>query len=107
MVSSDEGARNVLLKLAARMVCHFHSGISGITGNWRKLSGPSTTDNVRVLIRRNMIDRSLPRGTLVSAASSIWLPVPPKSVFDFLRDHNSRSEVTAPKINALPLLTAI
>lgn len=96
-MSSDKKGWIVLSKLAARMVYNFNSGISGITGNWKKLSQDST-DNFRVLIRRNMKDPSLPRGTLISAAASIWLPVPPKSVFDFLRDHNSVSEVSAPKI---------
>lgn len=35
---------------------------------------------------------SLP-GIVLSAATSFWLPVPPKGVFDFLRDENTRSEL--------------
>ncbi|XP_074363285.1 homeobox-leucine zipper protein HDG2-like [Apium graveolens] len=96
VMSSDERAQTVLLKLAAKMVLNFNSGISGLTGNWKELSGHSTDDNIRVMTRMNMRDHSLPRGTLISAASSIWLPVPPKSVFDFLRNHNSGSEPLIP-----------
>lgn len=100
-MSSDERAQTVLLKLAAKMVLNFNSGISGLTGNWKELSGHSTDDNIRVMTRMNMRDHSLPRGTLISAASSIWLPVPPKSVFDFLRNHNSGSEVSLPEIKCI------
>lgn len=39
-----------------------------------------------------MDDPGRPPGIVLSAATSFWLPVPPKRVFDFLRDENSRSE---------------
>ncbi|GER48160.1 homeobox-leucine zipper protein HDG2 [Striga asiatica] len=52
-------------------------------------SGP---DDVRVMTRKSMDDPGRPPGIVLSAATSFWLPVPPKRVFDFLRDENSRSE---------------
>ncbi|RZR96232.1 hypothetical protein BHM03_00025196 [Ensete ventricosum] len=38
-------------------------------------------------------DPGRPPGIVLNAATSFWLPVPPKRVFDFLRDESSRSEV--------------
>ncbi|KAE8673468.1 hypothetical protein F3Y22_tig00111783pilonHSYRG00415 [Hibiscus syriacus] len=39
-----------------------------------------------------MDDPGRPPGIVLSAATSFWIPVPPKRAFDFLRDKNSRSE---------------
>ncbi|KAH1221219.1 2-carboxy-1,4-naphthoquinone phytyltransferase, chloroplastic [Glycine max] len=46
-----------------------------------------------VLARKSVDDPGRPPGIVLSAATSFWLPVPPKRVFDFLRDENSRNEV--------------
>ncbi|KAK1405428.1 Homeodomain GLABROUS 2 [Heracleum sosnowskyi] len=91
--SSNKKAWQVLLKLAAGMVHSFNLGISG--EQWEEVPG-HFSDNVRVMIRRIMNDPILPMGAMVSATSSIWLPLSPKSVFDFLHDHNSRSEPLIP-----------
>ncbi|KAG4910479.1 hypothetical protein JHK87_056595 [Glycine soja] len=48
-----------------------------------------------VLARKSVDDPGRPPGIVLSAATSFWLPVPPKRVFDFLRDENSRNEVCA------------
>ncbi|KHN41270.1 1,4-dihydroxy-2-naphthoate polyprenyltransferase, chloroplastic [Glycine soja] len=50
-----------------------------------------------VLARKSVDDPGRPPGIVLSAATSFWLPVPPKRVFDFLRDENSRNEVCATK----------
>ncbi|RZB61413.1 2-carboxy-1,4-naphthoquinone phytyltransferase, chloroplastic, partial [Glycine soja] len=45
-----------------------------------------------VLARKSVDEPGRPPGIVLSAATSFWLPVPPKRVFDFLRDENSRNE---------------
>ena len=82
-----------MLKLAERMVMSFCSGVGASTAHtWTTLSG-SGADDVRVMTRKSMDDPGRPPGIVLSAATSFWLPVSPKRVFDFLRDENSRSEV--------------
>ncbi|KAL6573873.1 Homeobox-leucine zipper protein MERISTEM L1 [Orobanche hederae] len=91
VISSSEG-RKSMLKLAERMVMSFCTGVGASTAHtWTTLSG-SGADDVRVMTRKSMDDPGRPPGIVLSAATSFWLPVPPKRVFDFLRDENSRSE---------------
>jgi homeobox-leucine zipper protein len=45
------------------------------------------------MTRKSVDDPGRPPGIVLSAATSFWLPVPPKRVFDFLRDENTRNEV--------------
>ncbi|XP_047310567.1 homeobox-leucine zipper protein PROTODERMAL FACTOR 2-like [Impatiens glandulifera] len=91
VISTPEG-RKSMLKLAERMVISFCSGVGASTSQtWTALSG-SSDDDVRVMTRKSMDDPGRPPGVVLSAATSFWLPMPPKRVFDFLRDENSRSE---------------
>ncbi|KAG8385711.1 hypothetical protein BUALT_Bualt03G0073600 [Buddleja alternifolia] len=91
VITSPEG-RKSMLKLAERMVMSFCTGVGASTAHtWTTLSG-SGADDVRVMTRKSMDDPGRPPGIVLSAATSFWLPVPPKRVFDFLRDENSRSE---------------
>ena len=92
VITSPEG-RKSMLKLAERMVMSFCAGVGASTAHtWTTLSG-SGADDVRVMTRKSMDDPGRPPGIVLSAATSFWIPVPPKRVFDFLRDENSRSEV--------------
>ena len=82
-----------MLKLAERMVMSFCAGVGASTTHiWTTLSG-SGADDVRVMTRKSIDDPGRPPGIVLSAATSFWLPVSPKRVFDFLRDENSRNEV--------------
>lgn len=91
VITSPEG-RKSMLKLAERMVLSFCTGVGASTAHtWTTLSG-SGADDVRVMNRKSMDDPGRPAGIVLSAATSFWIPVPPKRVFDFLRDENSRSK---------------
>ncbi|KAF5741444.1 homeobox-leucine zipper protein HDG2-like isoform X1 [Tripterygium wilfordii] len=91
-VITNQDGRKSMLKLAERMVISFCAGVSASTAHtWTTLSGTGA-DDVRVMTRKSVDDPGRPPGIVLSAATSFWLPVPPKSVFDFLRDENSRSE---------------
>ncbi|KAL3341163.1 hypothetical protein AABB24_025629 [Solanum stoloniferum] len=91
VITSPE-SRKSMLKLAERMVMSFCAGVGASTAHtWTTLSG-SGADDVRVMTRKSIDDPGRPPGIVLSAATSFWLPVPPKRVFDFLRDENSRSE---------------
>lgn len=83
------------MKLAERMVNSFGSGVSASVGNhWTTLAtGSGTDENVRIMTRKSVDDPGRPPGVVLSAATSFWLPVPPKMVFDYLRDESRRTEV--------------
>ncbi|KAI3823887.1 hypothetical protein L1987_05332 [Smallanthus sonchifolius] len=90
-IMTPEGRKGIL-KLAERMVLSYCNGVGASTAHtWTSLSG-SGPDEVRVMTRKSMDDPGRPHGIVLSAATSFWLPIPPKQVFNFLRDENSRSE---------------
>lgn len=96
VITSPEG-RKSMLKLAERMVMSFCSGVGASTAHaWTALAATGS-DDVRVMTRKSMDDPGRPPGIVLSAATSFWIPVAPKRVFDFLRDENSRSEVNRKK----------
>ncbi|TVU16136.1 hypothetical protein EJB05_39687 [Eragrostis curvula] len=91
VITSSEG-RKSMLKLAERMVMSFCGGVTASAAHqWTTLSG-SGAEDVRVMTRKSVDDPGRPPGIVLNAATSFWLPVPPKRVFDFLRDESSRSE---------------
>ncbi|KAK8659375.1 hypothetical protein V6N13_029578 [Hibiscus sabdariffa] len=91
-VITNQDGRKSMLKLAERMVISFCAGVSASTTHtWTTLSGTGA-DDVRVMTRKSVDDPGRPPGIVLSAATSFWLPVSPKRVFDFLRDENSRNE---------------
>ncbi|XP_027340743.1 homeobox-leucine zipper protein HDG2-like isoform X3 [Abrus precatorius] len=91
-VITNQDGRKSMLKLAERMVISFCAGVSASTAHtWTTLSGTGA-DDVRVMTRKSVDDPGRPPGIVLSAATSFWLPVSPKRVFEFLRDENSRSE---------------
>lgn len=92
VITSAEG-RKSMMKLAERMVISFCAGVGASTAHaWTTLSGTGC-DDVRVMTRKSMDDPGRPPGIVLSAATSFWLPVPPNTVFNFLRHENSRSQV--------------
>eukprot|EP01018_Ginkgo_biloba_P005890 Gb_05082 [translate_table: standard] len=83
--------RRSMMKLAQRMTNTFCANISASTSqSWTTLSG-SNDDSVRITTRKST-DPGQPSGVVLSAATSLWLPVSPQRVFDFLRDERMRSE---------------
>ncbi|XP_028183811.1 homeobox-leucine zipper protein MERISTEM L1-like isoform X1 [Glycine soja] len=91
VITSHEG-RKSMMKLAERMVLSFSTGVGASTANaWTPL--PLDLENVRVMTRKSVDDPGRPSGVVLSAATSLWLPVPARRVFDFLRSENTRNQV--------------
>lgn len=59
---------------------------------WNKVASKNGED-VRVSSRKNLNDPGEPQGVILCAVSSVWLPVSPNVLFDFLRDEARRNEV--------------
>lgn len=82
-----------MLKLAQRMTNNFCAGVCASTVHkWNKLNPGNVDEDVRVMTRKSVDDPGEPPGIVLSAATSVWLPVSPQRLFDFLRDERLRSE---------------
>ncbi|TQD71760.1 hypothetical protein C1H46_042706 [Malus baccata] len=91
-VITNQERRKSVLKWAERMVISFCAGLSASTTHtWTTMSGIGV-DDVRVMTRKCVDDLGRPAGIVLRAAASFCLPVPPKRVFEFLRNEKSRSE---------------
>ncbi|TQD96642.1 hypothetical protein C1H46_017717 [Malus baccata] len=87
------GGRRSMLKLAQRMTDNFCAGVCASTVHkWTKLNAGNVDEDVRVMTRESLDDPGEPPGVVLSAATSVWLPVSPQRLFDFLRDERLRSE---------------
>ncbi|KAJ9678138.1 hypothetical protein PVL29_022892 [Vitis rotundifolia] len=90
VIPSPDGKRS-MMKLAQRMVNNFCASISTSNGHrWTTLSGLNEV-GVRVTIHKNT-DPGQPNGVVLSAATTIWLPVSPQNVFNFFRDERTRPQ---------------
>ncbi|KAI5055062.1 hypothetical protein GOP47_0030207 [Adiantum capillus-veneris] len=91
VLANNEGRLSVL-KLAERMTNNFCAGVSAASKHsWITLSG-SGTEDFKVVIRESIDDPGRPPGIVLSAATSLRLPVSPARLFHFLCDHSRRTE---------------
>ncbi|XP_051116101.1 homeobox-leucine zipper protein ANTHOCYANINLESS 2 isoform X2 [Andrographis paniculata] len=87
------GGRRSMLKLAQRMTNNFCAGVcASSVHKWNKLRMDNVDEDVQVMTRKSVDDPGEPPGIVLSAATSVWLPVTPQRLFDFLRDERLRSE---------------
>ncbi|XP_009355964.2 homeobox-leucine zipper protein HDG11 [Pyrus x bretschneideri] len=90
VIPSPEGKRS-MMKLAQRMVNNFCASISASNGHrWTTLSGTNEI-GVRVTIHK-ITDPGQPNGVVLSAATTIWLPLSPQNVFNFFKDERTRPQ---------------
>jgi homeobox-leucine zipper protein len=72
------------------------AGVSASSARkWVKLDGMAGSiigEDVRVMGRKSVNDTGEPSGVVLSAATSVWLPVAPEKLFNFLRDGQLRAE---------------
>uniref|UniRef100_A0A0E0KU37 Uncharacterized protein n=1 Tax=Oryza punctata TaxID=4537 RepID=A0A0E0KU37_ORYPU len=89
-----EGKRS-MLKLARRMMENFCAGVStSSTREWSKLDGLTGNigEDVHVMARKSVDEPGMPPGVVLSAATSVWMPVMPERLFNFLRNKGLRAE---------------
>ncbi|KAF9622925.1 hypothetical protein IFM89_035158 [Coptis chinensis] len=84
--------RKSILKLAQRMTWSFCRAISASSCNTWTKHLTKGGDDLRVASRKNLNDPGEPLGMILCAVSSVWLPVSPHTLFDFLRDETWRNE---------------
>ncbi|KAA8542902.1 hypothetical protein F0562_024063 [Nyssa sinensis] len=90
VIPSPDGKRS-MMKLAQRMVNNFCASINPSNGHqWTTLSGLNEIE-VRATLYKST-DPGQPNGVVLSAATTIWLPVSPQNVFNFFSDERSRPQ---------------
>nr|CAD1826194.1 unnamed protein product [Ananas comosus var. bracteatus] len=90
VIPSPEGKRS-MMKLSQRMVNNFCASLSAShMHRWTSLSGLNDV-GVRVTVHRSS-DPGQPNGVVLSAATSLWLPVSCERVFSFFRDETMRTQ---------------
>ncbi|CAL9147847.1 homeobox-leucine zipper protein ROC5-like [Musa acuminata AAA Group] len=85
--------RRSMLKLAQRMTNAFCAGVcTSSAQEWSKLATENVGEEVRVMTRMSVNEPGEPAGVVLSAATSVWIPVSPTRLFDFLREASFRSK---------------
>jgi len=83
VIPSPDGKRT-MMKLTQRMVTNFCESINASASHrWTTLS---TLNEITVR-------KTQSNGEVLSASTTIWLPLPPQTVFNFLKDERKRSQV--------------
>ncbi|CAI9773848.1 unnamed protein product [Fraxinus pennsylvanica] len=89
-IPSPEGKRS-MMKLAQRMVNNFCACINPSNGEqWTTLSG-SNEFEVRVALHKSA-DPGQPNAVVLSAATTIWLPISAQNIFNFFSDERTRPQ---------------
>ncbi|XP_019708739.1 homeobox-leucine zipper protein ROC8 [Elaeis guineensis] len=90
VIPSHEGRRS-MMKLSQRMINNFCASLSASNGNrWTTLSGLNDV-GVRVTVHKST-NLGQPNGVVLSAATSIWLPMSSERVFSFFKDEHTRAQ---------------
>ncbi|XP_060204253.1 homeobox-leucine zipper protein HDG11-like [Lycium barbarum] len=90
VIPSPEGKKS-MMKLAQRMVSNFCASVNPSNGHqWNTISGLNEFE-VRATLQKST-DPGQPNGVVISAATTIWLPIPPQHVFNFFRDERTRPQ---------------
>ncbi|KAL3845072.1 hypothetical protein ACJIZ3_002475 [Penstemon smallii] len=92
VIGSTEGRRN-LMKLSHRMVNNFCE-VLGMSDKleYHNLSELNNS-GVRISLRESNGGLGQPNGLIVSAATSLWLPISHQNLFNFFKDNKKRAQV--------------
>lgn len=89
-VISTSGRRSIA-KLAQRMTRNFCAGVCATVYKWEVVQ-VKNTDDVRLIMRKSIGNPGEPPGVILSATTTIWMPVSQQRLFDFLRSEQTRSQ---------------
>lgn len=90
VIGLPEGRRN-LMNLCRRMVKKFCEELSLSDGLDFSHSSASNNGGVRFSLHRSTV-QGLPDGLILSAATSLWLPLSYETLFDFFKDEKNRAQ---------------
>ncbi|CAI9092181.1 OLC1v1027363C1 [Oldenlandia corymbosa var. corymbosa] len=83
--------RKSLAKLAQRMTRNFGTGICATVHNWDIVQVGDANDP-RLMMRKSYGNPGEPPGMILSATTTVWLPVSRERLFDYLRNEQTRAQ---------------
>lgn len=89
-VISTSGRRSIA-KLAHRMTRNFCAGVCATVYNWEVVQ-IGNADEAKLVMRKSIGNPGEPPGVVLSATSTVWMPVSVQRLFDFLRNEQTRSQ---------------
>lgn len=81
-----------MVKLAQRMTRDFCAGVCATMHVWQLVQAGNVGEEARLIIRNSVDKPGEPSGIVLSATTSVWMPITHQRLFDFLRDEQLRSE---------------
>ncbi|WVZ25792.1 hypothetical protein V8G54_004336 [Vigna mungo] len=91
VIRSPDSRRNIL-RLTRRMVKSFCESLCMKDNTSFPHLTRMNNGAIRVAIRVNMNELGEPKGMVLSAATSFWLPISPQDIFDYLIDDRKRAK---------------
>lgn len=83
-----------MMRLAERMMTYFCTSVTASKQHvWTPIDPTNNGDDLKVMTRTSNDEPGRPCGIVLTVATSFWLPVSTKRVFDFLQDNTTRSQV--------------
>ncbi|KAL6509479.1 hypothetical protein OROGR_022789 [Orobanche gracilis] len=80
--------RRSTVKLAQRMTRSFCTGVCGTVHRWEVVQN---SDNTKLMMRKSIGNSGEASGVILSATTTVWMPVPPEHLLDFLQNEKMRS----------------
>ncbi|KAL8126110.1 hypothetical protein AgCh_013410 [Apium graveolens] len=80
-----------MAKLAQRMTRNFSAGVCATMHNWEVVQVGNVGKGARLMIRKSVQSLGEPSGIVLSAASSVWMPMQQQQLFDLLQNEELRS----------------
>lgn len=81
-----------MVKLAQRMTRNFCAGVCATMHTWQLVEVGNVGEHTRLMIRNSMGNPGEPSGIILSATSSVSMPISAQRLFDFLQNEQLRSE---------------
>ncbi|CAA2983402.1 homeobox-leucine zipper HDG1-like isoform X3 [Olea europaea subsp. europaea] len=86
---TNPAARRSIGQLAQRMTRSFCNSVCATVHKW-ELVQSGNADNTKLMMRESIGNRGEPLGTVLSAVTTVWLPISCHYLFDFLRNEQTR-----------------
>lgn len=77
-----------IVKLAQRMTRSFCTGVCSTVHKWEVVQN---SENTKVMMRKSVGNSGEPPGVILSATTTIWLPVSPHDLLEFLQNAKTRA----------------
>ncbi|GFP87661.1 homeobox-leucine zipper protein anthocyaninless 2 [Phtheirospermum japonicum] len=76
-----------IVKLAQRMTRSFCTGVCATVHKWEVVQN---CDNTKLMMRKSIGNSGEPPGVILSATTTVWMPISPQQLLDFLQDEKTR-----------------